>query len=87
MKVWRRCALTTRCGSCGTLIAEGAPVFVLKGPTSREFKRCQSCAGEPVDWDAIEAQAGPPIEPPTFRPVSELAQRFDSKMAQAGDRE
>lgn len=41
----------TVCGRCGNPIAPGVPVALL---TTRLLKRCQSCAGEPVNVDEIE---------------------------------
>jgi hypothetical protein len=41
-----------------------------------------------VNYDAIiEPPKQEPKEPLSFRPVSELAERFDVRMAQAGERE
>lgn len=86
MKSWQRAPFATKCGSCGTVIREGDPLLVIAiANLQRRLRRCQGCAGEPVNWDEIAAApAREPAEPPSFRPVGELAKTFDPRMAAAG---
>lgn len=86
MKTWQRAPFAVKCGNCGTVLKQGAPMLLIELPgVTRKRRRCKACAGEPVNWDQIakpEQRQAPELS--TFRPVSEIATRFDPKMAQAG---
>lgn len=49
---WTLRSARESCGNCGRDIAAGEPLAVL---TLKNLIRCDGCAGEPVDVDAIAA--------------------------------
>ena len=50
--IWTLSLATQRCGQCGVTIPAETPYAVA---TTRKLKRCEVCAGEPVNVSEVEA--------------------------------
>jgi hypothetical protein len=77
-----------RCGSCGEMIAPGAPMRVLLTGA----RRCAPCAailllGEvpPADLVAVEPVADAPTAQPTVTPAPEREPLLDFRQRQTGE--
>lgn len=95
MKTWTRADLNRLCGGpCGGTVKAGEPVLVIEiRGVQRRRVRCRACAGEPVNWDQIQAgeQARAAIverAAEAFTSVRQIASGsslpFDARMAAAG---
>ncbi len=96
MRRWTRAVQDTWCGFCSEVIAVGDPMLVKRvAGVTQEYRRCLTCAGEPVDEEQLEAEdvraeatlsqnpAAPP--PRTWGSVVDLVR--DYKRAQGRDEE
>ncbi len=85
MRQWQRAPLAALCGGCGALVKQGDPWLLIELPgVTKRRRRCQDCAGEPVDWDALAVVQEPVQRLPAFSPVADMAEVFDARKAQAG---
>ncbi len=85
MRQWQRAQLAALCGGCGAMVKPGDPWLLIELPgVTKRRRRCQDCAGEPVDWDALAVVQEAVAKLPAFRPVYDMAEVFDARKAQAG---
>lgn len=97
MRTWERTRVVEPCGSCGTSLAVGSPIQVVRLPTdlatSKRRIRCEGCADGPVDLEQLErfdvtedgkTQAGPVAPTQAFAFKGATRSLFDPKMAAAG---
>ncbi len=85
MRQWQRAPLAALCGGCDALVQPGEPWLLIELPgVTKQRRRCQACAGEPVDWEALAVPQEAVAKLPAFRPVADMAEVFDARKAQAG---
>ncbi len=84
MRTWTRALTVTRCGGCGTLVADGAPLLEIRiEPIRLRRVRCESCEGPAPPNLPVHVASPQRFTKPMAR-LGTVKPSFDVRMAAVG---